>query len=209
VIANLIPYKGHADLFAALANVRERLHGPWRLVLIGRDEGVGPELKQQAELLGISPNILWLGERPNAQATLAAADLGVLPSHQEGFSNSLIEKMAHALPVVATRAGGNSDAVVDGESGCLVPIADPGALGAAIIALYEDAGLRTRMGAAARLRVERLFSLKVCVGRYLNLYRGITSNAGAPVARLIDPQMLCDSVRGKRSGDYTVGQGIS
>ena len=138
-------------------------------------------------MLGIGPNILWLGERSDPQAMLAAADLGVLPSHQEGFSNSLIEKMAHALPVIATRVGGNSDAVVDGESGRLVPVADAKALGAAIAALYEDTGLRARMGAAARLRVERLFTLEVCVRRYLNLYLGIVANPGAPVAQLIDP----------------------
>jgi glycosyltransferase involved in cell wall biosynthesis len=193
VIANLIPYKGHADLFAALANVRERLRGPWRLILIGRDEGIGRDLQRQAELTGISPNILWLGERSDPQVLLAAADLGVLPSHQEGFSNSLIEKMAHALPVVATRVGGNSDAVVDGESGRLVPVADPTALGAAIVAFYEDPGLRTRLGAAARLRVEHLFTLDACVRRYLNLYLGIVANAGAPVAGLIDPQRFCST----------------
>jgi glycosyltransferase involved in cell wall biosynthesis len=187
VIANLIPYKGHVDLFAALASGRERLRGPWQLILIGRDEGIGRELRQKAELFGISSNILWLGERSDPQAMLATADLGVLPSHQEGFSNSLIEKMAHALPVVATRVGGNSDAVVDGESGYLVPIADPEALGAAIAALYEDAGLRARMGASARLRVERLFTLEVCVRRYLNLYLGIVADPWAPVAQLIDP----------------------
>ena len=187
VIANLIPYKGHADLFAALANGRERLRGPWRLILIGRDEGFGRTLRRQAELLGISSNILWVGECSDPQAMLAAADLGVLPSHQEGFSNSLIEKMAHALPIVATRAGGNTDAVVDGESGCLVPIANPEALGAAITALYENAGLRVRMGAAARLRVERLFTLEACVRRYLNLYRGIVASPETPVAQLIDP----------------------
>ena len=209
VIANLIPYKGHADLFAALANVRERLHSPWRLILIGRDEGVGRELKRQAELLGISPNILWFGEHADPQAILAAADLGVLPSHQEGFSNSLIEKMARALPVVATRAGGNSDAVVDGESGRLVPIADPMALGAAIGALYQDAALRTRMGAAARLRVERLFTLEACVSRYLNLYRGIVTEAGAPVGRLIDPLKLRKQGISECLGDYAVGQGIN
>jgi glycosyltransferase involved in cell wall biosynthesis len=187
VIANLIPYKGHSDLLAALANARERLRGPWRLILIGADKGIGGDLQQRAKMLGISPNILWLGERSDSQALLAAADLGVLPSHQEGFSNSLIEKMAQALPVIATRVGGNSDAIVDGESGCLVPVADPSALGAAISALYEDVGLRVRIGTAARQRVEHLFTLEACVRRYLNLYLGIVADRGIPVAQLIDP----------------------
>jgi glycosyltransferase involved in cell wall biosynthesis len=187
VIANLIPYKGHADLLAALGTVRSRLTGPWRLMLIGRDEGIGATLKQQAGQLGLAGNVLWLGERADTQDLIAAADLGVLPSHQEGFSNSLIEKMAQGLPVVATRVGGNIDAVVDGETGRLVSVGDADALGAAIVALYEDAGLRARMGAAARLRVERLFSLKACARRYLDLYRGLMDNRETPVAQLIDP----------------------
>ena len=187
-VANLIAYKGHADLLAALASVRGRLLGGWRLIVIGRDEGIGDELKRQAEKFGIGRNVLWLGERSNPQELLAAADLGVLPSHQEGFSNSLIEKMAQGLPVIATRVGGNSDAVVDGESGWLVPVADPTALGAAIAAVYEDARLQVRMGAAARKRVERFFSLEACVRRYLNLYIGIAADRAVPVAQLINPK---------------------
>jgi glycosyltransferase involved in cell wall biosynthesis len=187
VVANLIPYKGHEDLIDALALVRGRLRGPWRLMLIGRDEGIGAGLKKKATALGIGSNILWLNEQPNPQALLAAADLGVLPSHEEGFSNSLIEKMAQGMPVIATRVGGNSDAVVDDECGRLVPVKDPAALGAAIASVYEDAGLRARMGAAARVRVERFFSLKVCIQRYINLYQGIIRKEATPVAELIDP----------------------
>jgi glycosyltransferase involved in cell wall biosynthesis len=186
VIANLIAYKGHADLLTALGAIRNRLGAQWRLLLIGRDQGIGAALQRQASALSIADNILWLGERADSQQLLVAADLGVLPSHQEGFSNSLIEKMALGLPVVATRVGGNLDAVADGETGRLVPAADPAALGEAIAALYGDAGLRARMGAAARSRVERLFSLDACAGRYLNLYCGLMQHIEKPVAQLID-----------------------
>jgi glycosyltransferase involved in cell wall biosynthesis len=186
-IANLIPYKGHVDLLAALDTARARLGERWRLMLIGRDDGIGAALRQQARALGIADNVLWLGQRTDSQQLLAAADLGVLPSHQEGFSNSLIEKMAHGLPVVATRIGGNIDAVAEGETGRLVPVAAPAALGAAIAGLYEDASLRARMGVAARLRVERLFSIDMCARRYLGLYRGLLERKERPVAELIDP----------------------
>jgi glycosyltransferase involved in cell wall biosynthesis len=157
-------------------------------LLIGRDGGIGGSLRQQAAALGLADNILWLGERTDAQDLLAVADIGVLPSHEEGFSNSLIEKMAHALPVVATRVGGNVDAVVDGTTGSLVPAGDPAALGAAIANLYEDSRLRANMGAAARLRVEQRFSLDACTGHYLNLYRGLMQSNKTPVKELINPR---------------------
>jgi glycosyltransferase involved in cell wall biosynthesis len=185
VVANLIPYKGHADLLAALAAIRGRLRGTWRLMLIGRDEGLAADLKRHAVSLGIASNILWLGECTDPQAVLAAADLGVLPSHQEGFSNSLIEKMALGLPVIATDVGGNRDAVVHGQSGYLVPVSNTEALGAAIATFYEDDDLRTRFGAAARRRVEQLFTLDTCIQRYLNLYHGLMAESDEPVNELI------------------------
>jgi len=187
MIANLFAYKGHDDLLQALAQIRDRLRGPWRLVLLGRDAGAGTVLQRQAETLGLANNILWLDEQLDAQRPLEAADMAVLPSHEEGFSNSLLEKMAHALPVVATRVGGNIDAVVDDESGLLVPVKDPRALGEAIGRLYEDAPLRARLGAAALMRVETLFSLPACTRRYLNLYRGIRDGGTRPVRKIIDP----------------------
>ena len=98
-----------------------------------------------------------------------------MPSHQEGFSNSLIEAMACALPVVATRVGGNLDAIVDGESGLLVPVQDPPALTAAIMRLHDDATLRQQLGAVARSRVQALFSLDSCVQQYLKLYTHVAA----------------------------------
>jgi glycosyltransferase involved in cell wall biosynthesis len=198
ITANLIPYKGHADLLDALGAIRDRLTVPWRLVLIGRDHGLWADLNSQAESSGIANNLLWLGERADAAALIAIADLGVLPSHQEGFSNSLIEKMAQGLPVVATRVGGNTDAVLDGVAGRLVPPRDPASLGEAILELSANAGLRSRMGTAARLRVESQFSLQACSSRYLNLYTGLMDRKGSPVAELIDPP--APSHRSTRSG---------
>lgn len=173
IIANLIGYKGHADLLAALAGARANLAEPWCILMVGRDNGLGESLRGQAEQLGIAPNIRWLGERTDVSPLLAAADVGILSSHEEGFSNSLLEKMAAGLPVVATRVGGNMDAVEDGMTGLLVPPHDPPALGAAIVTLRDDVQRRMSFGAAARLRVERLFSLETCVQRYLTLYRGL------------------------------------
>jgi len=90
-------------------------------------------------------------------------DLLVLPSLSEGFSNALLEAMAAGLPVIATRVGGNPEAVVHGESGLLVPAADAGALGREMGLLLDDLALRKRLGAAARRRVMENFSTPVMI----------------------------------------------
>jgi len=190
IVANLFHYKGHADLFDALGKVASQLPQPWRLVVIGRDEGEGPGLRVQAERLGIAENILWLGERRDVEAILRVADVALLVSHQEGFSNALIEAMGQGLPVVATAVGGNLDAVVDGDSGLLVPRKAPAALGAAILALASDPAARRAMGMAARARVLAMFSQDACILRYDRLYRGLEISSNCAVQATIDGNKL-------------------
>ncbi len=185
LVANLISYKGHSDLIKALAGIRLHLGASWRLLLIGRDQGIGPALRREAEALQIASHVVWLGEVPNPQDVLPAADIGVLPSHEEGFSNSLLEKMAFGLPVIATKVGGNTDAVVDEESGLLIEAQAPSELGKAILRLQRDPELRHRLGKAARTRVKEKFSIQMCARRYLNLYYGITCST-QPIAELVD-----------------------
>lgn len=186
VNANLIPYKGHRDLFAALDLIKGKLSMPWRLLLIGRDQGIESELRSLAKESGFADHVDWLGERSDAQSLLAAADIVVLPSHEEGFSNSLIEAMCCGLPVIATSVGGNVDAIAHEATGLLTPARDPQALAAALMRFYEDAGLRSRLGAAARARAVSNFSIDDCVARYVNLYRGWHSYDREPAQVLID-----------------------
>ena len=186
IVANLIHYKGHADLLDALARVAPGLPQPWRLVVVGNDEGAGQQLRQQAERLGLDSNIQWLGARSDVEAILAAADLGVLVSHQEGFSNALIEAMGQGLPVIATAIGGNLDAIVDGQCGRLVPIQDPARLGEVILEMALDPAARARLGRAARERVVAQFSQHACVARYERLYRGVQKLSRLPVQEIID-----------------------
>lgn len=186
IVANLFYYKGHSDLLDALGSVAQQLPQPWRLVAIGRDEGEGPRLQSQAERLGVADRILWLGERQDVDTILPVADIGLLVSHQEGFSNALIEAMGQGLPMVATAVGGNLDAIVDGQSGRLVPPHDPAALGVAILELAANPLLRGAMGLAARERILAMFSQEACVTRYDRLYRGIGTLSGRPVQTIIN-----------------------
>lgn len=185
VVANLVAYKGHRDLIEALGRVQHRLPQPWKLLLIGRDDGVGEGLRERAAALNISSNILWLGERSDVGNLLAASQIFVLPSHQEGFSNALLEAMAAGVAPVATAVGGNADAVADNENGLLVPAHDPEALGLAISRLANDQALRVRLAGAARQRVSQHFSLAACVGRYDRLYRALVEPYPASISEIL------------------------
>jgi glycosyltransferase involved in cell wall biosynthesis len=173
IVANLIPYKGHLDLVEALGRLAGRMPDDWKLLMVGRDDGAGAAIKALAVSRGIAEKLVYLGSRNDVAALLMASDIGLLASHQEGFSNAVIECMYAGLPMIVTDVGGNAEAVVDGETGIVVPPHDPVSFGEAIVRLATDPALRLSHGAAGRRRVEARFSLDSCVSRYEALYRGL------------------------------------
>lgn len=86
--------------------------------------------------------------------------------------------MASGLPVIATRVGGNVELVVEGQTGFLVPAADPAAMANAIRAYWDDRTLLAAHGQAARKKVETEFSLEAMVNRYLAVYDGVLADDG-------------------------------
>ena len=176
LVANFHSYKGHADLLAALARVADGLPQPWRLLLPGRDGGKDDGVLQQTireiNRLGFSDNVILPGEWDGSREAYAAADIGLLVSHTEGFSNSLIEGMAAGLAMVATRVGGNTDALDDGKTGFLVEPRVPEELANAILALARMPELRKKLGQSARQKVLDQFSISACVDQYERLWRG-------------------------------------
>src|SRR5271170_4279147 len=96
------------------------------------------ELQTLVRDLDLSDHFHFVGGVTNLSEHLSMADIFVLPSRSEGFSNAIVEAMAAALPVVATSVGGNAEAVEDGVTGLLVPSEDPAALSAAITRLLSD-----------------------------------------------------------------------
>jgi glycosyltransferase involved in cell wall biosynthesis len=115
--------------------------------------GDGPE-RPRLEALGWAR---FLGPLPRASVLelLHAADASVLSSAWENFPHAVVESLAVGTPVVSTAAGGVAEVVHDGENGLLVPVGDAGALAAAIERVAGDAGLLTRLRAAAAPSVER------------------------------------------------------
>jgi glycosyltransferase involved in cell wall biosynthesis len=187
LVANLHIYKGHADLLQALALIKDDLPDPWRLLLVGRDGGERARLLAQVQRLGLGENVLMPGEWPGSREPYAAADVGLLVSHTEGFSNSLIEGMAAGLPMVATRVGGNVEAVRDGETGFLVEPAAPTELAAALMSLSRLPDLRARFGAAARQTALAHFSLDACVDGYERLWRSLAEGRPGAPSSWLDP----------------------
>ena len=186
IVANLIPYKGHADLIAALALIAGKIPGDWGLLVVGRDDGIQSKLVEQAIKAGINNNIHWLGSRNDVADVLAASDMGILCSHEEGFSNSILEGMAAGLPMVVTDVGGNKEAVIDGQTGLVVPAHSPLDLGQAILRLAGGGDLRKTMGNAARKRLDENFTISACAAKYVNFYHGLIERQRNPVKDLID-----------------------
>jgi glycosyltransferase involved in cell wall biosynthesis len=145
----------HASLLRAFARIAPA-RADARLLLVGR----GPEegrLRVLAERLGLSARIRFAGEHADVAPFLGEMDLYVQPSVAEGMPNSILEAMAAGLPVVATAVGGTPEVVVDGETGLLVPPADPEALAAAMERCLEDPRITATFGRAGRARVEAHF----------------------------------------------------
>lgn len=170
VVANLLPYKGHADLVRAVAQACGTLPRETVVLAAGADRGEAPVLRQLAEALGIGAQFRWLGQRDDVADLMRAADLLVHPAHQEGSPNVVLEAMAAGLPVIATDAGGTAELLDD--AGLLVPPCAPDALAAALGRLAADAPLRAALSLKARARAAD-FSLEACVARYAALYAGL------------------------------------
>jgi len=115
--------------------------------------------------------IKLLGRVDDVRELLWASDIFAMPSLKEGLGVAALEAMASALPVIASDVGGLSEAVEDGQTGIIVPPANPEKIAAAIRPLAESDELRTRMGAAARARVVENYSMEKMAARTLALYR--------------------------------------
>jgi glycosyltransferase involved in cell wall biosynthesis len=170
MVANLISYKGHQDLLQALSDISSQLSSPWTLLCVGRDDGIQEALQKKAQTLKIEHNIVWLGSRSDIPDLLMASDVGVLCSHEEGFSNAILEGMAAGLPMVVTDVGGNKEAVIDQETGFVVQPRNPKALGDAILKLFLNPKQAEQFGKMAKERAMTQFSLEACVNQYVALY---------------------------------------
>jgi len=171
-VANLIPYKGHSDIIAALKIVRDRACKetlkPPKMLFVGRDGGIEPELDRQATAAGVRELLTFAGARADVGRILSISDMAILASHEEGMSNALLEYMCCSLPIVATNVGGNQETI--GDAGWLVPPHSPEDLAKAIFEIYLDQGMAEMLGRKARKRVCEHFPLSESIRIYGSIY---------------------------------------
>ena len=177
-VGNIRRVKGH-DLFirAAASVVRSFPDAQFSIAGEVLEPQYFSELQALIQELSLTNNFRFTGGINNLQKHLECADIFVLPSRSEGFSNSIIEAMAASLPVVATDVGGNREAVQDGETGYIVPPESVDALATAIVRLHANPSSAKQMGAAGRKRVEEEFSVDRMMQTVTTRYRQLLSNS--------------------------------
>ena len=129
-----------------------------------------PERQAAIADAGIGERVFLLGDRSDVPELLPAFSIFAMSSVSEGYSIALLEACASALPIVATRIGGNAEIVSDGINGLVVPPSDPGALAGALLQLLGDPGLAEQMGRAGRDWLLENATFDVMASRYLDLY---------------------------------------
>lgn len=155
-VGRLSPEKGFDQLVQAAEIVCQQRHDVG-FALIG-DGPLAQPLREQIAACGLAHRFVLAGFREDVDQLLPHAACLVQSSHTEGMPNVVLEAMAAAIPVVATAVGGTPELLLDGETGWLVPPADPQAMASRILMILADSIERASLGVSGRKRVEERFS---------------------------------------------------
>ena len=177
-VGRLVAKKNVAALIEALDAVRSTTNMDVALDVVGS----GPEeadLRRAAARPGLAGHVSFHGwrERSELPTFYRSADALVLPSLNEGMSNTVLEAMACGLPVIATDVSGTRELLGNGEAGIVVPAGDVDALRDAVVDLLEDGAKRSKLAAAGLQRAGSL-DLDAVAGQYESLYAGVLSERG-------------------------------
>ncbi|THB80823.1 MAG: glycosyltransferase [Desulfobacteraceae bacterium] len=152
------PEKCYDVFFEAIDLVRQSA-GNVKAVVVGGGQQLD-YYKNKINNTALSDHVLFTGLVDNVSEYINLFDVACLvPGKNEGFSNSILEKMAMGLPLVVTDVGGNSESVLDGFNGFVIPPGDSSALSQSILELYRDPEKRRLMGKRSRQRVEEHFTI--------------------------------------------------
>jgi len=175
VTANLYPVKNHAMLLRAAARLVSE-HPRVKFVLIG-EGNERDALTELRHVLHLDERVLMPG-RLTEPGLAGIFDIAVLTSHEEGFPNWIVEAMAAGRAVVSSRVGGVQDAVLEGETGYLVPPDDDEAMAHALDRLLRDPTLTQRLGDAAAMRARSLYHVSTVMKALQSLYEDLATRYG-------------------------------
>lgn len=172
VPGRLDPIKGHRHLIRALELLRNRLSGV--SVLVCGDGPLRAELEQQSTTAGLGDVIRFLGWRQDLPAVLQASDAVILPSvASENLSVAVLEGLMAGVPAVVSAVGGMAEAVIDGQTGYVVPPADPTTLAAALEKMFANPPVTRQMGSAAVADAARRFTRERMMAEYVAAFADV------------------------------------
>jgi glycosyltransferase involved in cell wall biosynthesis len=170
-VSRLDKVKNQEMMLRAFARFRQVVGQAWLLLV-----GDGPErehLERLAEQLGIADQVKFVGFIREPANYLALMDIFLLSSHTEGTSMTLLEAMSLGVPIVATQVGGNPEIVVNGETGLLTAAGEEHAFSEAMLRIYRDPQLRSKLAEAGLKRFEDQFSVEKMTKQYVHLYHRV------------------------------------
>ena len=170
MICRLDEEKGHQYLFHAIKSLSNAKNIQWLIVGAGRAEA---KIKSQADSIGISQQLKFLGMRRDIPEILSASDIYAFPTLQEGFPNSLLEAMAAGCAVIASDFSGNLEVAQHEHNALIIPMRDGQALANAINRLLDNQALANRLAHQARIDIERVFSLSAYGRKMSFLYEAL------------------------------------
>lgn len=173
-VANIRRIKG-LEVFLRAAAITRLTCPQTKFLVIGEilDQNCFQELRAIAHSLDLDRSLTFLGPVDDVIPYLKVSTAFCLFSHSEGFSNALIEAMACGLPSVATRVGGNVEAIADGECGFLVAPNDANTAATRIVELIANRGRAAVMGTVARRRVEDQFTFQAMIEKLTSVYESL------------------------------------
>ena len=169
-VAQLVPHKDPLNFVRAIAAARERV--PSLQALLVGDGPLRAEVVEAVRALQLERTIYPAGYRQDADALLAAADVVVLSSREEGMGSVLLDALFLGKPIAATRAGGIPEVIEHDRTGLLAPVSEPEPLGHAIATLLTDRAFASRLASAAQARAAD-FSLERLATRTLAVYERV------------------------------------
>lgn len=169
IVGRLQAVKGHRIFLESACKVLAKRPDA-QFWIVGEGE-LRSELEAFTSKLGLTRAVSFPGYRPDARYAMTLSDVVVCASLYEAFPRAVLEALALARPVVATCVGGIPEAILDGETGLLVPAGDPDAMAAAVLRLLDDRELARRLGAAGQKLVGRLYTMDAQASALAAVYR--------------------------------------